>query len=803
MNSKSLFLFAFLPLATAAAAQEAGLPLLLPTHAAGVPSAARGAHAPDAREALLGQSGWRSRIERERVDWNTAADGTLWARGAGYKASFDAQGATYVPFLGSNAPRNFPVRFRLAALQAGADAIGFDALAAPVRAGESVRYERGALREVYELRPEGVEQLFVLDPRDFAGELVLRLELETELAPASDAQGLVFGNEFGGMRYSSAVTVDEHGTRRAAPTGWKDGAIEIRVPASTLAEAHGALTIDPFLGNYAITGAATNEHAPDVAWDESSQRQAVVYESDFSATDHDVGYILLNVDGTATGFAGWIDFTTVNVAHPRIANNGLADNFMCVTQQGPATGGTRDIYGCALTNAGVITATFLIANGSNDLTSPVIGGDNSSTGPTYYFVAWEANLGSSDHDIQARLVASDGTLLGLGTIGIDSSFTTYDQEPQISRTNGGGPAADRDWTIVWTRATGLFGKDLYGARVHCDGTITDASYAIDTLPWMTYAPSVSSPIEDSFRQVLLTYTQTPSLGADTSIVGRVMHGPSTTAILDIVDAVGGLTGQLQFQSATDSDGRDFTVAWTELSGSSSTDTDVYEATLTFTGHDLVVAGAYQTVFATPKIEDEIALCSTRSDSGTPRRMILVAHGNAGSQGDIYGARMDQDPFARFCSPGTHSAIACPCGNAPLAVGLGCNNSVNSGGGWMDAQGSPDLDTVGITGAGMKPNATCVFLQGALSLQGGVAFGDGVRCAGGQLLRLAVKTVNGSGNRGFPEAGDPSIKTRCLALGAPINAGETRAYQVYYRDPPSFACAAPATFNITSAVQVRW
>ena len=739
-------------------------------------------------------------VPTDSVYWADDAEGALWARGDGYKASFDASGASFIPFLGSDAPQNYPLHLHLESVRAGSDELGFDAAALPQRSGDVIEYSRGLLRERYELVPGGMEQLFVLDPRGIEGDLVVRLALDTELTPGSDAQGLVFSNERGGVRYSSAVTVDERGTRRAAPTCVKDGAIEIRVPASTLAQAHGALTIDPFLGNYAITGNAANEHAPDVAWDETSQRQAVVYESDFSTNDHDVGYILLNVDGTATGIAGWIDFTVTNVAHPRVANNGLADNFMCVTQRGSTAGATRDIYGTVFTNGGVTTATVLIANATQDLTSPVIGGDNSSTGPTYYLVAWEANYNSSDHDIRACLVASDGTLQGGGAFGIDVTVNTYDQEPQISKTDGGGPAADRDWTIVWTRAIGLFGKDLYGARVHCDGSITNPSYAIDTTTAITYAPSVSSPIENTLHDVLVSYTYTANLGADTTIIARTMHGPSTTGILDLVAAVGGLTGQLQFQSTTESDGRDFTVAWTEDSPLYS-DTDVYEATLTFTGHDLVVAGVYQTVFATPAIEDEIQLCSTRSDNGTPRRMILVAHGDTGSQGDIYGARMDQDPFARFCFPGTNSAIACPCGNAPLGAGLGCNNSVNSGGGWMDAQGSPDLDTVGITGAGMKPNATCVFLQGASSLQSGAAFGDGVRCAGGQLLRLSVKTVNGSGNRGFPEPGDPSIKTRCQTLGAPINAGETRAYQVYYRDPANIGCAA--TFNITSALQVRW
>ena len=35
-------------------------------------------------------------------------DGEVWVKGRSYKASFGAHGASYVPFLGSDAPRTFP-----------------------------------------------------------------------------------------------------------------------------------------------------------------------------------------------------------------------------------------------------------------------------------------------------------------------------------------------------------------------------------------------------------------------------------------------------------------------------------------------------------------------------------------------------------------------------------------------------------------------------------------------------------------------------------------------------------------------
>ena len=42
------------------------------------------------------------------------ASDALWIRGDTYKASFGTEGATYVPFLGSRAPKDYPVLLRVA-----------------------------------------------------------------------------------------------------------------------------------------------------------------------------------------------------------------------------------------------------------------------------------------------------------------------------------------------------------------------------------------------------------------------------------------------------------------------------------------------------------------------------------------------------------------------------------------------------------------------------------------------------------------------------------------------------------------
>jgi hypothetical protein len=86
----------------------------------------------------------------------------------------------------------------------------------------------------------------------------------------------------------------------------------------------------------------------------------------------------------------------------------------------------------------------------------------------------------------------------------------------------------------------------------------------------------------------------------------------------------------------------------------------------------------------------------------------------------------------------------------------------------------------------------------------VAFGDGLRCIGGTLLRFYIEhAVNGTASA--PSAGEPSIKTRSGHLGDPITFGMTRYYQTYYRDSTTAFCPPPQgdNANISSALYITW
>jgi uncharacterized membrane protein len=148
--------------------------------------------------------------------------------------------------------------------------------------------------------------------------------------------------------------------------------------------------------------------------------------------------------------------------------------------------------------------------------------------------------------------------------------------------------------------------------------------------------------------------------------------------------------------------------------------------------------------------------------------------------------------------GDGSGAACPCGNqsAPGAM-EGCLNSLGLGG-RLRGSGSTSLavDTLRLTGSQM-PSAPALHFQGTLTLGGGAGapFGDGLRCAGGALVRLK-QVVNVGGMSQYPAAGDPPVSVRGL-----VTAPGSRTYQVWYRNAAPFC--SPDGWNLTNGVEVTW
>ena len=181
--------------------------------------------------------------------------------------------------------------------------------------------------------------------------------------------------------------------------------------------------------------------------------------------------------------------------------------------------------------------------------------------------------------------------------------------------------------------------------------------------------------------------------------------------------------------------------------------------------------------------------------------IAIALGNLGFNGVLL-LRASCAPITNgtsFCfGDGTLAdhTTPCPCGNNG-AAGNGCANSVNAGGANLDASGSTIANDVSLLGSGMPATVSCIYLQG--TTQDDIAFGDGVRCTGGTLIRLRTRG-NVGGASAFPDSTDTI--TLSARGGVVPGSGATRYYQTYYRNSAALFCP-PETFNVTNGRVIVW
>lgn len=95
--------------------------------------------------------------------------------------------------------------------------------------------------------------------------------------------------------------------------------------------------------------------------------------------------------------------------------------------------------------------------------------------------------------------------------------------------------------------------------------------------------------------------------------------------------------------------------------------------------------------------------------------------------------------------------------------------------------------------------------GSLSFSGGTLligepgvgyfFGDGLRCAGGGLVRLQVR---------FCDAGGVSYTTIPLGAKGGVSPGDSRHYQCWYRNQSTPACGLGVNeFNTSNGFEVSW
>jgi hypothetical protein len=169
--------------------------------------------------------------------------------------------------------------------------------------------------------------------------------------------------------------------------------------------------------------------------------------------------------------------------------------------------------------------------------------------------------------------------------------------------------------------------------------------------------------------------------------------------------------------------------------------------------------------------------------------LIATHHGANSLSITGNCRINGVPFCFGDGTGT----ACPCSNDG-APGHGCANSVDPNGARLRASGGASLahDSSQLLGDSM-PDGPLLYFQGT-ALAASLAFGDGLKCTSGALIRLGI--VFNAGHASVFPAESGTLATLGLVSGP-----GARHYQARYRDAASF-CTLD-TFNYTNGVTLLW
>jgi len=160
--------------------------------------------------------------------------------------------------------------------------------------------------------------------------------------------------------------------------------------------------------------------------------------------------------------------------------------------------------------------------------------------------------------------------------------------------------------------------------------------------------------------------------------------------------------------------------------------------------------------------------------------------------EIFSLDCTESPF--FCDAADGSLSSCPCANPgdPLT---GCDIAQATGGVRLDVsqQNTSPQNRATLIGTGF-PAATLpsavMIRAGQLDPAAPIVFGDGLRCVGSSVVRLAATTAIAG------------VSQHTLGHGTGAGAG-TFYYQLWFRNTPISFCDPTAAFNLSNGRTLVW
>jgi hypothetical protein len=153
----------------------------------------------------------------------------------------------------------------------------------------------------------------------------------------------------------------------------------------------------------------------------------------------------------------------------------------------------------------------------------------------------------------------------------------------------------------------------------------------------------------------------------------------------------------------------------------------------------------------------------------------------------------------YCFGDPDSGTPCPCDNDNdgSIPGSGCDNGIYSSGARLSGQGAASVseDSLVLVTRHVEPSNWGLYFQAMNAVSPAVAWGDGLRCAGGGEVRLEVCKANGGG-----------LSQTTIPLGAKggVAPGDTRYYQLWYRTVVFPPCGYGVNnFNTSNGYALTW
>ncbi len=506
----------------------------------------------------------KSVSELQQVMYDSPGDGAWWVRGNTWKGCFDAQGFCYVPYFGAEAPRNYPVRFKVLAATVGGRTLPLRRDASPTRVGDRFVFDRGALHEIYDLALDHCEQSFVVQTTE-PGDLTIELGIESELVEDAERPGLQFGNERGYVAYGEAFLI-QSGRKVPIATTFASNRILLRVPASLRGDA--PVVIDPIINTQSVAYASgiSLHTRPDVAYDSTNNAYLVVWQSAFSVTDNDIASEMFDGDGNRIAGSGRsVDSSSISYTSPRVAGRNDIDRFLVVMERSdPSRFQGRTMVYARVRDAspgGSFQNEVLISdpNAGGNHVSPDVGGD-AGTGPSQvgWPVVWTTTGSSSGYHLFLAFCGASGA-----TVGTPTSIHNDPRQlaaVQISRGNGNGRVAHPGWFLTYTIEIGAGNHDIWGVRLGANGVLAQGNRRLVTSPGNDIRPQVSSPAADP-TQLQTWYMLTYMLEGTTTTAATshaLIFDVGTDQVVSTADLTQGL-GLGAIWCSPESDGTRFAV----------------------------------------------------------------------------------------------------------------------------------------------------------------------------------------------------------------------------------------------------